>query len=145
MRRHDIAMRADVGAQVGDQADIESCRMPIGVAAAVTSKVAFARVVDCRKMLKTILDPADGPPQPQRQPWDEEIFRIEFAAHAETAADVGLDEADAAVRHSKHRASSARLVCGTLVGPKTSSMPPRPVVIRQQAAGFERHAGMALD
>ncbi len=45
-------------------------------------------------MLAPVLDPFDRAPHEARGEGDEEILGIEFAAHAEAAADVVLDHQD---------------------------------------------------
>ena len=53
-----------------------------------------ARVVAGQEMLAPVLDPFDRPAAAARGERDEEILRIELAAHAEAAADIVLDQSN---------------------------------------------------
>ena len=58
----------------------------------------LARVGRRYQMFTAALDPAHGARQTARGVRDEEILRIEFAAHTEAAADVRLDHLDGRLR-----------------------------------------------
>ena len=105
----------------------------------------LARVIDRREMLEAVLDPAHGPLQPQRQPGDQEILGIELAPRAEAAADVGLGEAQDALGHLQHGGEHAAIGMRHLGGAEDLEQAAGLVIACQQAAGLQRHGGMALD
>ena len=116
-RRH--AVGADIGAEIGGAAPAQ--REDGAVARAGDLQLAFgiAGVVGGDQVLAAVLDPFHRAVEPARRERDQEVLRIEFAAHAEAAADVGLDHGD-----------------GGLVEAH---------LLRQDAAVVERHLGDAGD
>src|SRR3989454_12541889 len=54
----------------------------------------LASVVRGHQVLAAVLDPLNGPAEPPRRPRDQEVLRVELAAHAEAAAHLQLGELD---------------------------------------------------
>jgi hypothetical protein len=68
------------------------------VQAISSSQFDLARVVGRHQVLAPVLDPFDGTADMTGCERDQKVLRVELAAHAEAAADVGLDHVDGALR-----------------------------------------------
>src|SRR5262245_37754267 len=66
-------------------------------------------MVDGEQMLTAILDPLHGTAGFARSKRNEEIFGIEFSAHAKTATDIKLKQVDGAFRQAKHLCQRAAI------------------------------------
>ena len=95
-------------------------------------------------MLAAILDPLHRPAQFARQERDQQIFRIDMAFDAETAADIERDAADAGLRKFQHRGRLAPQPMHDLGRrPDRHRIGPR-IVQSDHAAAFHRHGGVAM-
>src|ERR1700733_5837662 len=95
-------------------------------------------------MLAAILDPLHRPAQFARQERDQEIFRINMAFDAETAADIERDAADAGLRKFQHSGRLAPQPMYDLGGrPDRHRIGPR-IVQSYYTTAFHRHGGVAM-
>ena len=110
-RRGD-AVGADVGAEIDRAAAAQAEDLAVAVAGDLQLAFGVAGVIGREQVLAAVLDPFHRPAERPRRERDQEILRIEFAAHAEAAADVGLDHGDGVLGEPQH-ASPACRGCGT--------------------------------
>src|SRR5213075_2200470 len=94
-------------------------------------------------MLASILDPFHRLAELARGERDEKVLRIELAAHAERAADIGLDHVDGldryAAEHLRKRAPVLEIYLGRA--------PKRELAVARhdhQASRLERHGAVAM-
>src|SRR5512136_1176265 len=66
-------------------------------------------MVNGEQVLAAILDPFHRPVDFASRERNEEIFGVEFAAHAKTAADIELKQVDGAFRQVKHLCQRAAI------------------------------------
>ena len=109
-----------------------------------SSHIDVARVIGRDQMLAPVLDPFHRPADGLRCERNEEILRIELAAHAEGAADVALDHGDGVFRERKLRREDTPDGEGDLGGAIDRQVAARRVPIGEQAARLHRHRGVAL-
>ena len=94
------AVGADIGADIGLGMAAQRENGAVAVAGDLELAGDVAGVVGGGQMLPAVLDPFHGTADVPRGERDEEILRIELAAHTEAAADVVLDHADRRFRQS---------------------------------------------
>ncbi len=106
--------------------------------------VHFTGMADRGEVLAPVLDPLDRVSVLTRRESDEKILRIEFAAGAETAADIELDIVDGRLRQPHHAGHGAaiekRQFCRA--GDREMILPGVP--LRKQASRFHRQRGVPL-
>ncbi len=85
-------MRAHVSAVVVEKFVIDRKDMAVFVDGGADFVLLLARVIGGNQMFATVLDPFDGFTEFQRRRADQNVFRINFAAHAEAAADMTLEQ-----------------------------------------------------
>ena len=122
LRRHHAAVGADIGAHVA--VDVAAQAEDVAVARAGDLDVAIdlARVIGRHQVLAAVLDPFHRAADVAGRERDQEILGIELAAHAEAAADVGLDHVDGGLGEPSMGASARRLKNSTLVAPNMASL-----------------------
>jgi len=142
--RRDGAVRAHVGAHVDPGVAAQRHDAPIALAEDLDLAVHLARVVGGEQVLAPVLGPLHRLAEPPRGERDQEIFRIELAAHAEATADVGLQHVDAVLgqihvlrQHAARRERHLRRTGYRELGA-------RAVPLRQQPARLHAHGGVAL-
>src|SRR5262249_36872257 len=86
-----------VGAKVGGRAPAQAQYGALTRAGDFEVALGVARVVGRHQILTPVLDPFDRPAEKAGRERDQEILRVELPARAEAAADVVLDQADAAL------------------------------------------------
>ena len=116
-RRH--AVGADIGAEIGRARAAQAADGAVALAGDLQLAFGVAGVVRRDQVLAAVFDPFHRAVELSRRERDQEILGIELAAHAEAAADVGLDHGDG--------------VLG------------QPHLLRQDAAVVEHHLGHAGD
>ena len=94
------------------------------------------------QMLAAVFDPFHRPPRDPCRERDQKIFRIEFAAHAEAAADVVLHHPDRAFGNSHLPRQDAAIGKGHLGGAVHRQPPALP--FGEEAARLDRHRSVAL-
>ena len=75
---------------------------PLGVERQLARRLAAAAVVGREQILRAGRDPLHRPLEPAREPRDEHLLAIRPALHAEAAADVGRDHANARLVEAEH-------------------------------------------
>ena len=80
---------------------------PLVVEADLGVVVLVARMAGAQHMLAARLDPLYGPADPLREKRHQHVFGIHVTLHAETAADVGRDDAYARLRNRQGRGDLA--------------------------------------
>ncbi len=119
--------------------------VPFGIDCGANDMTLLARVIGRDHVLAAIFQPFHRTAKPQRRKQNQNIFRIDFAAHAETAADmslVAMQRGRAAAEHARQQFPVAMRDLGGAMKLKNIA---RSVVAADGAAGFERHAGMPAD
>ena len=96
------------------------------------------------EVLRAVLDPAYGRAEVHGGEGDQEVLGVELAAGAETAAHRRLDEVDRALGQSAQLREDAPVGVGHLGGAPDREHRATVVVLRHQAAGFERDRGMTI-
>ncbi len=137
------AVGADIGADVGPGVAAQPADGAVAVAGDLELAGDVAGMVGGEEMLAAVLDPLDRAPDRARSKGNEEIFRIELAAHAESAADVVLDHADRALCHAELLCEDAPVGKRHLGGAMDSE--PAVAPFGEDAAQLHRHRGVALD
>src|SRR5207248_10975261 len=92
-----------------------------------------------------VFDPFHRPAEPQRGEADEEVLRVQLAAHAEAAADVAFEELHrlgAALEHAGDEIADGVWTLGRHVQLEHGAAA---IVPRNRGARLERHAGVAAD
>src|SRR5262249_19757849 len=115
------------------------------VHAGAHAMVLFARMIGRDQVLAAVLDPFDRPAKMQRRGTDQNIFGIQFAANAETAADMAFVQLNGfgfSPQHPRDRiAIPVRHLSGAMQLQYVSSL----VVTRNGTARFDWYAGVAAD
>src|SRR5205085_1354593 len=93
--RRNGAVGAEIGADIDPDLAAQGHDVPVALAEDLELRLHLARMVRRHQVLAPVLGPFHRPPEAPRGEWNQEIFRIELAAHAEAAADVGLEHVDA--------------------------------------------------
>ena len=101
--------------------------------------------LDGEQMLAAILDPLHRPADKARRERNQEILRIEFAAHAEAAADVVLDHADGLLRQAQLLRQNAAVGERHLGCAVHGELCPRRVPVGHKPARLHHHRSEALD
>src|SRR5206468_1816154 len=102
----------------------------------------LARMIGGNEALAAILDPLHRTPEPHGGQRDQQILRIELAAHAEAAADVDLDQLDAGLVQTEHASERAAIEEGHLRRAEHGELARRPR--RNEAPRFQRYAAVAV-
>ena len=143
------APRGAIGAQIGADVGIgvPAQRQDGAVAVAGDLEVAFdvARVVGCEQMLAPVLDPFHRPADKARRERNQKILRIEFAAHAEAAADVVLDHADGLLGQAQMLRQNAAVGERHLGGAVHGQLCRRRVPVGHKPARLHHHRSETLD
>ncbi len=105
----------------------------------------LARMIGGDQMFAPVLDPFDRSAEFQRGGADQNVFRINFAADAEAAADMTLEKLDGVAFPSKHLRQCVAIPVRHFGGAMHFQYVVGFVVSRDGAARFHRHAGMAAD
>ena len=93
--RRDGGARAQVRASVDPRAAAQGKDRPILLAGNLDLAIGLARVIRAEQVLASVLDPFHRPVELARRERNQVVLGIELAAHAEAAADIGLDHVDA--------------------------------------------------
>ena len=105
----------------------------------------LARMIGCDQMLAPVLDPFDRTLELQRGGTDQNIFGINFAANAESAADMTFVELNGIVFAPQHLRDRIAIPVRHLGGTVQLQDIARFVVACDRAARFQRNAGVASD
>src|ERR1044071_9691507 len=100
-------VRAHVGADVRSRPSAQAEYLPLSSAGELDLAVGLARMVARDEVLAPRLDPLHRAAHMPRRERNQEIVRIELAAHAERAASVALDHPDVRFRHAEERREDA--------------------------------------
>src|SRR6185437_155970 len=100
--RHGGGVRAHVSAIVVEKFVIDCKNFAIFVDGGTDFVVLLARMIGRDQMFAPVLDPFYRTSECQRGRAHQNIFRIDFAAHAETAADVTLEQLNGFTFAPKH-------------------------------------------
>ena len=93
--RRDGGARAQVRAGVDPRAAAQGKDRPILLAGNLDLAIGLARVIRAEQVLASVLDPFHRPVELARRERNQVVLGIELAAHAEAAADIGLNHVDA--------------------------------------------------
>ena len=141
-RRHCIGpcIRAEVGPGPAAQAE----NAAVAAAGDFEFALNFARVGGCHQVFAPVFDPFHRTVEPPCGKRNQKIFREEFAARAETAADVGFNRIDGVFGQAEHfcqrRAHEKRHFGRT----GECHAPARRIPFSDEAARFHRHCGVAV-
>ncbi len=97
--RHPRAVVAEIGADIGDVLDAHAEDPAVGIERHLAMGDMVAAVHVGEECLLPVGTPFDRPAEALRGPRDQHRFRIELAAQAEAAADIGRDDAHLLFRH----------------------------------------------
>ncbi len=134
-----------IGALVVEVAIVDCEDRAVGLDRRANAMQLLARVIGGDQVLAPVLDPLHGPAEPHRGDADQHVLRIELAADAEAAADMGLEHMDRGRRDAEHAREQLANAMGHLG---------RAVQLKQVAGGvvaadctpcLQGHAGMAAD
>src|SRR5262245_38369686 len=103
------------------------------------------RMIGGNHVLAAVFQPFDRTPEPHRREKNKNVFRIDLAAYAETAADMVLVQMDARGTASQHAREYLAIPVGNLGGPMQFEHVARGIVAADRAARLQWHAGMAPD
>src|SRR5215467_15439502 len=96
------------------------------------------------QVLAAVLDPLDRAPQPARQEWNQQVFRVDVSLEAEAAADIERNAAYARFRKPQDGGRLAAHPMNDLGGrPDGHAISPR-IVDADDAAAFHRRGGIAV-
>ncbi len=141
----DHAVRADVGAEIGDEPVAQRDDRAVAAHADLDLVVLLPRVVGRHQVLATILDPLHRPAQAHRRPRHHEVLGIELAAHAEAAAHLELEEVDQVLRMAEQVGEHPPVEVRHL-GHAPQGEHARPRIVRgREPPRLHRDAGVALD
>ena len=96
------------------------------------------------QVLAAVLDPFHRAVELSRRERNQEIFRVELAAHAEATADVGLDHGDGVLGKTQLLRQDAAVVEHHLGHAGDGEMAFGRVPFGEQPARLHRHRGEAL-
>ena len=85
----------DVGAEVGERAHAQAEELPVGIQRQRAAREMVARLRVAEKALAAPAQPAHRPPQPARGPGHEDLLMIGKILHAEAAAEIVGEDAEA--------------------------------------------------
>ncbi len=143
LRRHHAAVGADIGAHVAPDMAAHAENAAVARAGDLELAIDLARVVGRHQVLAAVLDPLHRPAEQPRGERDEEILRIELAAHAEAAADVGLQHVDGVLADAEHLGQHAAVEEQHLGGAEHRQARFRGVPFGDDAARFQRQTRSA--
>ena len=143
-RRHQAAVGADVRAHVAVDEGAHAQQRAVPARGDLQLAAHLPRVIGRHQVLAPILDPFHRPPQLHGGVGDQEVLRVELAADAEPAADVGLDEMDPVLRQLQQRGQHRAVEMRHLRHPPHRHLVPPPVVRRHQPPCLHGVAGMAV-
>ena len=118
-------------------------RRPSAVDGGAHAKMLLARLIGRHQVLAAILDPFHRAAQPQRRDADQNVLRIDFAAHAEAAADMAFVQMHArwlAAEHSGERVAVPMRYLGGAVQFENAARD-----AGDGAARLQRYAAVAAD
>ena len=148
-RRGKIRHRGGVGAHISalivKEFVVDGEDAPVAVDGGADVVGLLARMVGGDQVLAAVLDPFHRTPQPQRRDTNKHVFRIEFAADSESAADMAFEQIDAGRRTPQHSRNLIAVPVRHLGGAVHFQPIGRRIVATDSAAGFQRHAGVAAD
>jgi hypothetical protein len=107
--RRGQAVRSQIGAAIDVDPAANAEDDTIGRAGDFKIAVHFAGMVHRHKMFAAILVPFHRPPHQAGRKRDQEVFRIKFAASAEAAADIVLDQLNRSFLDAEHRRQGAAI------------------------------------
>ena len=142
--RYHTAVGADVGAHVGVDMAAHAEDGPIALACDLELAIDFARMVGCGQVLAAVFDPFHRPTDMAGCERDEKILRVEFAAHAKTAANVDLDHVDGIFADAQHWREHAAVEEQNLGGAENRQPGLTDVPFCNMTAGLERQSGQAV-
>ena len=131
--------RPDIGADIGIDLSAQGDDAAVRIAGDLQLALGFARVIGGKKIFAPVLDPFDGALETPRRERDQEIFRIEFAARAERAADIVFDQRDRGFRQIQEFRENAPVGEGHFGSAIKDHVPARFVPLRNEAASLHRH------
>ena len=99
-------------------------------------------VIIAEQRFRSRRDPLHRPPDPPRRPCDDRLLGMEAALHAEAAADIAGDDADAALRHVQYLvregvAYAVHMLCAGIEGVAAGAL----IVLGDTAARLHRNRG----
>ena len=138
-------MRPDVAAEIDGEAVAQRHDRAVAPHADLDLVVLLSRVVRRHQVLAPVLDPLHGAPQSHGRPRHDEVLGIEFAAHAEAAADLELDEVDQMLGMAEQVGQDAPVEVRDLGDAPEREHPRSRIVGGREPARLHRHAGVTLD
>ena len=142
--RRDRAVGAHVGAHVDPRRAAQRDDPAVALAQDLDLAVHLARVIRREQVLAAILGPFHRAAEAPRGEGNEEILGIELAAHAEAAADVGLEHVDAVLGQVHVLRQHAPRRERHLGRARYRELGARAVPGREQPARLHAHRGVAL-
>src|SRR5215470_18699149 len=97
--RH-AAMSSGVAAHVEKNFGFHRHDRSVFLNADLDAMILLARLIHRFKILRAIFEPTNGPSKVHRGERNQKIFRIKFAARAETAANLGFDKMNTTLRQA---------------------------------------------
>ncbi len=141
-----VAAGLEIGAEIGDDLDAESEERAVAVERQLGRREIVARLRVAEERLGARADPFDRTPDRLRAKQHERHLVIDRGLHAEAAADVAGDDADAAFRDLQHRMGQLGAeIMGALQGRVDGVAILDGVVFADRAARLHGGAGDAVD
>ena len=138
-------MGAHIGALVVEEFVVDAEQTPVLVDRGADAVALLARMVGGDQVLAAVLDPFHRTAEALGGDQYQNVFRIEFAAHAEAAAGVAFVEVDLRRRDPEHAHQRVLVPMRHLGGAVQFEHVMGGVVEADGAAGLHRHAGMTAD
>ena len=138
-------MGADISAHDVEQLVVEGDDAAFLVGADADPMPLLSRVIGRFEMLIAILDPGYWSAQSHCDERDQKILGVELTADAVSASVLELDHANAAGWHVEQTGEHGMIEMDDLGGSPDGQQALTRIVFGDQAARFQRHAGMTLD
>ena len=133
-----------VRAGIAGGADVEGEQPAVRVEAGPDRVVMVARMRRGLHRLAPLLDPLHRPAQMHRQHTERDVFGIEDRLHAEAAADVGRDDADAILGQAEHLAQQMADEVRYLRGRPERELALARAPVRDATAALERRGALPV-
>src|SRR4051794_27449597 len=140
--RHVDAMGADIGALVVQNLILDSEDETVVVDRDAGKMALLAPLIGAHQMLAPVLNPFHRPAKPHGGDQYQHVLRIEFAADAETAADMAFVHVQRRWAAFEHAAQGFAIAMGNFCSAVQLQEVTRGVVAADGATGLQRHAGV---
>ena len=138
-------MGAHIGALIVEIAIVDGENDAMGVERGANLVHLLARMIGGDQVLTAIFEPFHRAMESLGGDADQDVFRVKFAANAESAADIRFMNVNCARRQTEHARQQFLIAVRHLGGAVQFKNAVRRVIAADCAARFQRHAGMPAD